>query len=444
MFFVAGPPARMALKATIGRNPRLWKRVRRAHARLVGAPESEVWTPDAAQPGSRAGIRRRPFGVNLAGYLTSEKGTGEAARSAAALLQAAGVPLALNNIIDSWSANVEAPVQQFTNSNPNAFNLVYVNGDQAANFAFHKGKPYFDERYNIGCWNWELTDFPDEWMPRFRYFDEIWVPTTFTRDALARISPVPVTRVPYAVQAPPPSTFDRSHFELPEGDFVFLFMFDYHSVLERKNPLGLIDAFKRAFGPSDNVRLLIKSSHAEKRAVRLIRDAAAGAKIAITDAVVSRDEVNALYRLSDCYVSLHRSEGFGLTPAEAMAIGKPVIATGYGGNMDFMTEENSYLVRYNLIELDRDHTPYQKGWVWADPDLDHAAELMRCVYDDRQRAAAIGTKAAADISRLLGANAVSKAMRDRLLAIAAETGVAVPAADEHSDEAISLRRREAT
>ncbi|MGH8247918.1 MAG: glycosyltransferase family 4 protein, partial [Gammaproteobacteria bacterium] len=376
---------------------------------LEGAPPL-AWTPVQSERASRSGPIRRPFGVNLAGYLTSEKGTGEAARSAAAILEAANVPLALNNIIDAASANVESAVREFANTNPYAFNLVYVNGDQAANFAFHKGKPYFDNRYNVGAWNWELTDFPSEWLPRFQYFDEVWVPTNFTRDALGRISPIPVTTVPYAVVPPQPTNFGRSHFRLPENDFVFLFMFDYHSVLERKNPLGLIEAFQRAFRPDEAAALVIKSSHADRRTVRMLRETARGSRIVITDTVLARDHVGALYKLCDCYVSLHRSEGFGLTPAEAMALGKPVIATGYGGNMDFMTEDNSYLVRYRLIELDRNYTPYQKGWVWADPDLDHAAELMRAVYEDRRRAKAVGKKAAVDISRLLGAEAVGRAM----------------------------------
>jgi glycosyltransferase involved in cell wall biosynthesis len=376
--------------------------------------------------------------------LTSEKGTGEAARSAAAILKAARLPLALNNIIDSGSTNQEAAVQEFTEVNPYAFNLIYVNGDQAANFAFHKGRPYFQDRYNIGAWNWELTSFPDEWTPRFQYFDEIWAPTTFVRDALARVSPIPVTKVPYAVRVAPPADLTRSHFDLPENDYIFLFMFDFHSVFERKNPLGLIEAFKRSFSTNEAATLVIKSSHADRRAMRMMREAAQGTKAVITDAVFSRNEIGALYSLCDCYVSLHRSEGFGLTPAEAMAAGKPVIATAYGGNTDFMTAENSYLVRYVLTELERDYTPYQKGWVWAEPDIDHAAETMRHVYKERIHARAVGQRAAGDIRRLLGPEAVGEAMKQRLEAIASEIGIAIPEVNPALEQTVSLRSREAT
>jgi len=444
LFFVVGAPARFILKNTLGRNAGLWRRVRRVHGRLIAGPAPAAWTRDPAEPLVPDRLSKQPFGVNLAGYLTSEKGTGEAARSAAAILKAAGLPLALNNIIDSGSANREAAVQGFTEVNPYAFNIIYVNGDQAANFAFHKGRPYFQDRYSIGAWNWELTSFPDEWTSRFQYFDEIWVPTTFVRDALARISPIPVTKVPYAVQAASSAGRTRSHFDLPADDFIFLFMFDFHSAFERKNPLGLIEAFKRSFSTNEAATLFIKSSRADKRSVMMMCEAAVDAKIMITDTVLSREEINALYRLCDCYVSLHRSEGFGLTPAEAMAAGKPVIATAYGGNMDFMTAENSYLVRYVLTELKRDYTPYQKGWVWADPDINHAAELMRHVYEDRSHGRAVGRRAAGDIRRLLGPEAVGEAMKQQLEAIASEIGIAIPEVNPAGEYNVSLRRREAT
>jgi glycosyltransferase involved in cell wall biosynthesis len=148
--------------------------------------------------------------------------------------------------------------------------------------------------------------------------------------------------------------------------------------------------------------------------------------VQIMDTVVSRDEVHALYHLCDCYVSLHRSEGFGFTPAEAMSAGKPVIATGYGGNVDFMTPDNSYIVKHKLIEIDRDHGPYRRGWIWADPDLDHAAQLMRRVYENREEARAIGRKAREDVRRLLRPRVVGDLIRRRLLRIAWLLGITVP------------------
>ena len=110
-----------------------------------------------------------------------------------------------------------------------------------------------------------------------------------------------------------------------------------------------------------------------------LQEAAAGANVRILDQVLSRADIDALLELSDCYVSLHRSEGFGLTIAEAMSLAKPVIATAYSGNMDFMTLSNSFPVNYRLTAIERDYGPYRQGWPWADPDLEHAAALMRHV-----------------------------------------------------------------
>jgi glycosyltransferase involved in cell wall biosynthesis len=362
----------------------------------------------------------RPFGANVAGYFTSEKGTGEAARSAAAVLRTAGVPIVLNTVVDASSANLES-VTGISKDNPYAFNLVYVNADQADNFVWHKGEGYFSGRYSIGIWNWEVPEFPEEWVSRFDHFDEIWAGTTFAADALARVSPVPVTCMPYAIDPEPTVAegLDVRRFGVQPGSFLFLFMFDFHSVMERKNPLGLIAAFKQAFGKSQAATLLIKSSRASADGILAMKEAAAGANVSIIDTVISREELNALYRACDCYVSLHRSEGFGLTIAEAMMASKPVIATGFSGNMDFMTARNSYLVRYSLTEIERDHPPYRMGWHWAEPDIDHAAELMRRVVENPSEVLDLTTRAREDILRLMHPDVVGQRMKARLMEISA-------------------------
>ncbi len=442
LFYLLKPTLKPVLKKTIGRNDQAWHKLQRISSRfMTGAPPpAGIEAPFTKRLSGLLGTSNgrsqhengsaRPFGVNVAGYLTSEKGTGEAARSAIGILQAADVPVVLNNIIDSGSENVEIAYLDFADENPYAFNLIYVNADQAANFAWHKGEEYYKGRYTIGVWNWELTDFPEEWLPRFQYYDEIWVATNFVLEALSPISPVPVVRIPYALQPDPvrDSQLQRSRFGVSDDQFMFLFMFDFHSVLERKNPLGLIEAFKRAFSKDDLVSLVIKSSHADEQTIRALREAAQGHSINVLDTVLTREEVNALYNICDCYVSLHRSEGFGLTLAEAMLAGKPTIGTAYSGNMDFMTGDNSYLVKHGMTTIEKDHPPYQKGWRWADPDLDHAAQLMRYVYEHPHEARAVGETARRDILRLLHPQAVSDQMRQRLQSIASFHGIAIPAA----------------
>jgi len=433
VFYVLTPAVKPVLRATIGRHAGAWESLKRVRDRLIrGAPMPhgmEAPVGDRARstvrswfgrPGRNGASKaaRRPFGVNVAGYLTSEKGTGEAARSAAAVLKSAGVPIVLNSVVDASSTNVET-VTDISKDSPYAINLVYVNADQAENFAWHKGEGYFRGRYSIGVWNWEVREFPEEWVPRFDHFDEIWSGTKFSAEALPRVSPLPVTCMPYAIDPEPrvAEGLDLSRFGVRPGSFLFLFMFDFHSVMERKNPLGLIAAFKKAFGESEEAALLIKSSRVDAGGMAEMK-AAAGANISIVDTVIGREEVNALFRACDCYVSLHRSEGFGLTIAEAMVASKPVIATAFSGNMDFMTARNSYLVRYNLTEIERDHLPYRKGWHWAEPDIDHAAELMRRVVENRDEALDLGRQAREDVLRLMHPDVVRQRMKARLIEIA--------------------------
>jgi glycosyltransferase involved in cell wall biosynthesis len=304
-------------------------------------------------------------------------------------------------------------------------NLVHVNADQVEHFAATNGVAYFQGRYNIGHWVWELSRFPERYQRSFDYFDEVWVPTAFAQDAVARNAPIPVVRIPYSLSPRAPTTLGRAHFGWSPDRFVFLFIFDFSSYLDRKNPLGLLRAFASAFTPDDDALLVLKCVHAERapEAWQRVADAAAIPNVSIMREVLPREEVDALVQLADCYVSLHRSEGFGLTMGEAMSHGKPVIATGYSGNMDFMTAANSLIVRHRMIQLDRDHGPYERGMEWADPDLDHAAELMRWVYEHREAAAAIGARARADVRTQLSPESVGALVRARLQLVAARTGV---------------------
>jgi glycosyltransferase involved in cell wall biosynthesis len=311
-------------------------------------------------------------------------------------------------------------------------NLIHVNADQVPIFAAARGDEYFRGRYNIGCWFWELSQFPDEWYSSFQRFDEIWAASSFIQDSLARVSPIPVVRMPLAL--PPKPQIDhklnRSDFGLPFDAFIFLFTFDFASILERKNPVGLIKAFKMAFGDRDDVMLLLKVAHSEiyLSEVDLLKTAACAKNIRIFDRLLQRPEMNALLSVSDCFVSLHRSEGFGIPIAEAMLLEKPVIVTAYSANMDFTTPANSFLVKYKLIEIDHDYGPYRKGWVWADPDLDHAAELMRYAYEHRDVCIETGRRAKEEILQLFHPEVVGKQIVDRLRRLSCVEAQKVPSA----------------
>ena len=219
-------------------------------------------------------------------------------------------------------------------------------------------------------------------------------------ETLAASSPVPVLHMPMPVTLPPVVRPDRAALGLPDG-FVFLLVYDFNSVIARKNPEGLLDAFLRAFpDAAEGARLVLKSINAEPHPDahdRLRLAAAEHPHVHLLDYYASAEEKNGMIAAADCYASLHRSEGFGITMAEAMLLGKPVVATAYSGNLDFMRPENAYLVDYELTPIGPGHDPYPPEAQWAEPDLDHAARLLREVFEDREEAARRGETARADI-----------------------------------------------
>jgi Glycosyl transferases group 1 len=409
---------KLRLKPMLVHNVWLWNKLKRIRTRFItGRPLPVASVSTSSEDVEFAFNRFHSFGVNLAGYFSSEKGVGEAGRATARALEAASVPYVLNNVIDSGSANIYSSSFSFTDDNPYSINLAHINADQVPFFVAMKGDEYFRGRYNIGCWFWELSHFPQQWYSSFQPFHEIWAASSFTQDSLARVSPIPVVRMPLAVPAESPIDHDlnRSAFGLPSDAFIFLFTFDFASVFERKNPLGLIKAFTMAFGDQSNVLLLLKVIRSESypSELKMLKASCSTNNIRILDRVLSRLEMNTLISISDCFVSLHRSEGFGISIAEAMLLEKPVIVTAYSANMDFTTPANSFLVKYKLTEIDRDYGPYRKGWVWADPDLDHAAELMRYTYENRDVCISIGRRAKKEILELFHPTIVGKRMQER-------------------------------
>jgi len=321
-----------------------------------------------------------PWGVNLAGFLQSELGIGEAARAVVSGLDAVQIPVL--PVHGSWrpSSRQDHSYAMFdTAAAAFPVNLVCVNADVLPQWASQAGSEFFAGRYTIGFWWWEVLSFPPEWLPAFDLVDEVWVATQHVADALMPVSPVPVTKVTLPVTTPSVTRRSRGELGLPSG-FLFLYLFDFHSVFERKNPCGAIEAFKRAFPPGSGASLVIKcinqDYHPDTHEALLVA-ASEHADVHVVDRYVSASEKNAMIASADCYVSLHRAEGFGLTPAEALCMGKPVIATRYGGNLEFMNDRNSWLVDYELGPIGPGNAPYPADGVWADPDLDQAAAFMR-------------------------------------------------------------------
>lgn len=416
-----------ALRTTMrGRTP-VWRALKTVRRRL-GERALARGRPD----GGAAVGRPYLFGVNLAGYLTSEKGIGQAARADLRALESVGIPYVANDVGDPGSRGIRLRTVAASRTNPYRVNLIRVNARDLWRVADAFGVEYFRSRYNVAAWTWELPELPDDWRRSFEFFDEIWVPSRFVRDAVAQAAPIPVVTIPHAIEGDSPdvAALDRAELALSRDAFVFLFVFDFASQAGRKNPLGLIEAYARAFGGRADIVLVLKTVHADDfhADARALREASAGRRVTMVDGVWEPARVRRLLAMCDCYVSLHRSEGFGLTLAEAMGLGKPVVATAYGGNVDYMTPENSFLVPYRLVTIERDHGPYRKGGSWAEPDLDHAAALMRHVYLNRAAAAAAGARARQEIRDVLHPRAVGRLMAQRLLAAGAPPTPAVASA----------------
>ena len=375
--------------------------------------------------GRSGAASRKPFapahaltaGVNVAGYLRAELGIGEAARLLVSALEAAGIDHSTIDYTRTLSRQQHAFRPKGDGRAIYDVNVVCVNADATPRFARDVGPTFFDGRHTAGYWFWELERFPASLHAAFAEVDEVWAATRFVAGAVAASGNRPVFTVPLPVnvRAADPR-FDRRHFELPDR-FLFLFAFDFLSVVERKNPFGLIDAFTRAFRPGEGPMLVLKTINGDKRLTELehVRAAIDGrADIRLIDTYYSRDEQHALANVSDCYVSLHRSEGLGLTLAEAMSLGKPVIATAYSGNLDFMTSSNSFLVDYTMGRVPAGTAAYPAGTPWAEPDLDAAAVFMRRVVDDPAEAAARAARGRQDVTTTLSAAACAAIVSRRL------------------------------
>ena len=353
--------------------------------------------------------------MNVYGFLDRPLGLGEAARSSLRALEAAGVPVAgiALDEEDLWRPRPDLARRPLP---PYSVNLCHVNGPEAGFLMRAFGPRAFRGRLNIGYWFWELAELPRSWDVTFRYFDEIWVASSFVEKAVAARSPVPVRRLPLSIDVRLPERDWRAHFGIPAGRAAFLCMYDARSTAARKNPAASVLAVRKAAEGGRKPIVIVKTLSPDGRHAppRELRDALDGADAIIVDRTLSREETWGLIAACDAFVSLHRGEGFGLVIAEAMALGKPVVATGYSGNTDFMTAENSYAVDFRLVRSEARSDPYQKGCLWAEPDVEHAAALVADIMDHPDAARERGASAARTVNSQFSPRTAGLAMRSRL------------------------------
>jgi glycosyltransferase involved in cell wall biosynthesis len=365
-------------------------------------------------------------GMNIVGFLTADLGIGESARCMVRAADAASIPVALvplklncrNRLGDLTYAD------RLQDTNPHGANVIHVDPPVARDIDHHHGEPFMRDKFNIGYFAWELPEFPDAWMPSLDYFDEIWCPSNFVRESIALKAPFPVLTMPHSIAFERPGADRaslRARFGLPADRFLFLSLFDLNSYAARKNPHAVVDAFRASGLGKEGASLVIKVQNAELNSADFaaLREAARELPGAtILSGTFSRPDVYALEAACDCFVSLHRSEGFGLAVAECMYVGKPAISTDWSATAEFVSHDNGFPVRFSLVTLAESQGPYGKGSTWAEPDIAHAAEQMRRAMANPAETAAKGAAARRTIEERFAPAVIGARYRRRLEAIA--------------------------
>jgi glycosyltransferase involved in cell wall biosynthesis len=322
--------------------------------------------------------------LTVAGYFAATTGLGEGARRMLEAMHAQGLsPIAA----DLTSAHRQGPPgQPFTIPPGPGTIILHVNGPMLPWALWEIGRDATRDKRVIAYWAWELPRLPPDWERGLRACHRIWAPSHFCADAFGRPDGPPVTVVPHPVPAPMPSALHRSDFGLPQDAFIGLVIFDAASSLSRKNPLGAIAAHQLAFG-TDPSKLLVLKTHNVDRAGNAWLEVAAAAAEAGNVRILAEDlpkaDLAALMLMSDVFISLHRAEGFGLSIAEAMALGKPVIATGWSGNMDFLRGPGVFAIPCHPTPAFDPQSTYDfPEMLWAEPDITAAATELRHLATD--------------------------------------------------------------
>lgn len=358
-------------------------------------------------------------GINIVGNIKADTGIGQSTRLVADIISNSGIEFCVRSYFQPPGGSMTDTTydHKITEEMPYNINLIHINPSEFTIAYMHLGRKVWDYRYNIGFWLWELEEFPDEWVGCIDLVDEIWTPAEFVSESIRKKTDKPVRTIPYSVNAPVDDKFDRKHFELPEDKFLFFMMYNSGSIMERKNPIGTLEAFKKAFEKdNDKVGLVIKINEMEDPAemAKIIEFFDGYTNIYFITKNMSKIEVNSLVKAVDVFVSLHRAEGFGLGMAEAMLVGTPVIATNWSANTEFMNSDVACMVDYKLIELNEDYGLFKKGYRWADADVSEAAAFMRRLYEDSEYADEISKKAKVYIEKKLSMETSVELVKQRI------------------------------
>lgn len=372
-------------------------------------------------PESSEQATKPPLGLTIVGYLSGNFGLAEAARSLARSCMQAGIPVnGVDVCLPTTGRRGKDGLSFPPISEPLPIQLLYVNAEEAMPTKVLLSLSGRQPTYSIGFWHWEQPQIPLRHHAAFAELQEVWVPSTFVQDAVTPVSPIPVFKIPHAVQFSPSPQATRETFGLPRDRQLVLVMFDFCSYQVRKNPQAAIAAFRLAARKNPSLGLVVKtqSGDTEPEALAELRASLEDLPhVTFLEQSLTRQHMWDLQSCCDIFLSLHRAEGFGLGPAEMMYLGKTVVATGWSANMDFMNTENSLPVRFSLAPLAEAVGPYDAGPLWAEADIEHAAWCLHQLAEDHGLAARIGAKAREDICRTLDPLVVGRQVANRLKVI---------------------------
>ena len=358
-------------------------------------------------------------GVNLIGWFRAAVGIGESVRCMARACDAVQLPAALIDMrLHCLNRDGDDTFARRLQEKPeHRINIFHIDPPVSDQIDHHHGPELRRDRYNIAYWAWELPVFPAHWVRQTAYFDEIWCPSEFVRSSIAAATDLPVHVMPHAIDCALPDGDGRERFGLPRDRFLFLFTYDLNSYQERKNPLAVIAAYRRAFPDEQGVGLVIKTQNPARNPgahAQLVAALHGLQHVTLRDDTSSRPDILRLHQACDCFVSLHRAEGFGLAVAESMYLGKPVIATDWSATAEYLDATNGLPVPYELVKLRETHGPYEAGQQWADPSVDRAAAAMRRLVDEPGLAGRLGSAAAKTIRERFSPSVVGQRYRQRL------------------------------
>jgi glycosyltransferase involved in cell wall biosynthesis len=346
---------------------------------------------------------RTPRQITLIGHPFSQIGNGRSMRVAFAACRSVGIDVAVRDVwnLDEPNAAQAASIVPKMTTSYGAVNVFHLNGDEVGPAFERIGPP--PAGYKIIVPFWELSRYPTEWARQLERFDEVWAASEYIQKTIADAVARPVIRMPLGIEVSFEEFRSRRYFGIREDSYVFLFFFDCRSYITRKNPQAVVECFRRlvAMRPWSHVCLVMKI-HGIEQAPLPVQDfldslSDLHERVVLLTGTMSENDVHNLVRCSDAFVSLHRSEGYGHGMAEAMYLGLPVIATGYSGNLEFMTSEVANLVGYSLIPVPAGAYPHAEGQRWAEPDLDQAVSYMAALVDNPSAGRAIGAKASRHI-----------------------------------------------